>query len=97
MSMSTHVVGFKAPDDVWHKMKAVYDACDHAGVNIPDEVGRYFNYEAPDYTGVVVDLSTMANFKQLVTEWSDDNRAGLQVNLELLPPGLTAIRFYNSF
>lgn len=56
MSMSTSVVGFRPPDAKWKKMKAIYDACDEAGVSIPDEVDSFFNGEPPDDAGVRVKL-----------------------------------------
>ena len=56
MSMSTHIVGFRPPDEKWHQMKAIYDACTKAEVKIPDEVDEFFNFEPPDHQGVKVDL-----------------------------------------
>lgn len=41
MSMSTHVVGIKPPEDRWRKMKAIHDACQAADLADPDVVVKY--------------------------------------------------------
>jgi len=46
MSMSTHVIGFRLPDEKWKQMKAIWDAYDAANLDIPDEVFDYFSEEA---------------------------------------------------
>ena len=91
MSMSTHVVGFRAPDKKWNLMKAVWDACNEAGLVIPQEVDEFFDYEEPDPSGVTVELS--------YESWtSDDNtQDGIEVMMEDIPKDLTSIRFYNSY
>lgn len=89
MSMSTHVIGFKAPDETWQKHKAVWDACDAAGVSVPEETEEFFNYEPPDNRGVEVHLP--------LSEWSDNSRLGYEIEMAKLPEGLTHIRFYNAW
>jgi hypothetical protein len=90
MGMSTHVVGFRPPDDRWRQMKAVWDACAAAGTSIPDEVDEFFNGEAPDDAGVTVDIPTH--------EWSDEHsREGYEIHLDELPADIKTIRFYNSW
>ena len=37
-------------------MKAIYDAYTAADVEIPEEVGKFFNWEDPDEHGVKVEL-----------------------------------------
>ena len=91
MSMSTHVVGFRPPDETWQKMKAAWDACCLAGVNPPTPVASFFGPSGPDPSGVDVDIRTA------VKSYSDDNREGFEVDLTKLPPGLTALRFWNSW
>lgn len=54
--MSTSVRGIKAPDAKWKKMKAVYDACAAAKLEIPREVNEYFNWDVPSAHGVVVEI-----------------------------------------
>ncbi len=53
MSMSTHIVGFRPPNEKWKQMKAVYDACVKAEIDAPSEVRKFFNDEPPDPEGVV--------------------------------------------
>lgn len=92
MSMSTHVIGFKPPDEKWKKMKAVYDACRAASVRPPKDVEDFFCDGSPDDQGVEVDLEKHSCTK----EYSYDMRQGYEIDLKKLPPDVTVIRFYNS-
>jgi hypothetical protein len=94
MSMSTHVVGIKPPDEKWKKMKAVYDACEAAGVSPPPEVGGFFGHEAPDKLGVMVSQKDLGN---ALREWRDDTCMGYEVDLTKLTPDIKVLRFYNSW
>jgi hypothetical protein len=87
--MSTHVVGFVPPDEAWLKMKAVWDACQEAGIPAPAEVEDFFGGEAPDPEGQTVDIA--------VREWSGNAVAGYEVAVADLPPQVKTIRFYNSW
>lgn len=89
MGMSTHVVGFRAPDEDWHKMKAIWDACEAAQIKVPEEVRYYFGHEAPDPSGVEVDVPTH--------EWNNEYAEGFEIKIAEIPKGLTSIRFYNSW
>ena len=89
MSMSTHVIGFAPPDDEWKKMKAVWDACDNAGLPIPRKVEEFFGGDPPDDAGVEVKL--------MVEEWRDEGREGYEVNLDKVPKHVKRIRFYNTW
>jgi len=91
MSMSTNVIGFRPPDEEWLKMKAVYDACEKAGVEIPDGVCSFFNYERPDRKGVKVDIN------DILEKYQDDSSSGYEIDLSKLPKGLKILRFYNSW
>lgn len=93
MSMSTHIVGFRPPDSKWKRMKAVWDACDQAGVPVPDEVTQFFNGEPPDINGIEVDLKC----SEACCEGGDRDRVGYTIDLEKLPPNITKIRFYNAW
>lgn len=93
MGMSSYVVGIKPPDDVWRRMKAAYEACEAAGVEIPDEVNRFFNDEAPDAAGVIEDL----HGHPCVSKYAGDAAEGLEVDLKKLPPDITVLRFVNSW
>ena len=97
MGMSTHVVGFHPPDDAWRRMKSVWDSCRAAGVEVPEEVKRFFAWNEPDEAGVCVNLCGSA---PAVEPWSKNDSEGFEVDLERLRemfPSLTKIRFYNSW
>lgn len=95
MSMSTHVVGFKPPDDKWKKMKAVWDSCAAAGMDPPKNVLEFFNWVPPDDRGVEVDLEK----HPCVAKYNPPNRGqdGFEIDVKKLPPDVTVIRFYNSY
>ena len=89
-----YVQGFKAPDDKWFKMKQVWDSCRQAGIDPPEEVQRYFEWEKPDPTGVLVELQQT----ECCQEWSDhDVCEGYQIDISKLPAGVTHIRFVCSY
>lgn len=89
MGMSTHVVGFKPPNDKWKQMRHAYDSCKIAGIDIPEEVNKYFNYEEPDSAGVEVDLKS--------TEWNIGHASGIEIDISKLDKDVKIIRFYNSW
>lgn len=92
MSMSTYVVGFNKPDDGnFQKYKAVWDACNKAGVDIPEDVCNYFGGDEPDDSGMQVDIS------DAVTEYSENMVEGYEVDITKLPKGVSVIRFFNSY
>ena len=93
MGMSTHVVGFKPPDAKWKAMKQAWDACQKAGVPVPDEVLAFFNHEPPDAAGVEVDIQRLP----CTSKYSDDSAQGFEIDVKKLPPDVTIIRFYNSY
>jgi len=93
MSMSTHVIGFRPPDDRWRQMKAVYDASKAAGIDPPQVVQAFFEYGPPDEAGVEVDLDG----SDAVREWKDDSSLGFEIDVRNLPPDLHILRFYNSW
>jgi len=96
MGMNTHIIGFKAPDEKWKKMKAVYDACEVAGTAIPMAVTDYFNDEPPDDAGVEVELEE----EDCVEKWREEMEDGFVVDVKRLlndHPDITHIRFYNSY
>lgn len=89
MSMSTHVVGYRPPDERWHQMKAIWDACAEAGIDPPEEVRSFFGGEAPDARGIEVEVESQL--------WQENGRAGLEVALADLPPNVTHLRFFNAW
>lgn len=93
MSMSTHVIGFRPPDDKWKKMKAVWEACAKAGVEVPDDVLDFFNHVAPDDRGVEVELEKLPCTKK----YGGNMKEGFEVDVTKLPAGVTVLRFYNAY
>ena len=89
MGMSTHVIGFRPPDEKWKAMKAVWDSCKAAGVDPPKGVNEFFDWQEPDAAGVEVKIKAR--------EWSDDSREGYEIDVESLPKDVKVIRFYNSW
>lgn len=93
MGMSTHVVGFKPPDDKWKKMKAVYDACRAADINCPEDVDDFFCNGEPDDRGVEFSIEKYPCTKK----YNEETSSGFEIDLKKLPADVTIIRFYNSY
>lgn len=89
MGMSTHVVGFKPPDEKFMKMLAAWKACEAAGVDPPKDVRKFFNDGQPDEAGVEVVVKA--------TEWHGDEGDGFEVDLRTIDPDVKIIRFFNSW
>jgi hypothetical protein len=98
MGMSTHVQGFKPPDEKWEKMRAVWLACEAAGVGFPEPVAKFFDGEPPDPAGVEVEESELRK-SGAVTDWNDGRigAEGFEVDVRKLPADVTVLRFYNSW
>lgn len=90
MGMSTHVVGFRPPDEKWKQMKAAYDACVAAHVGVPEDVRLFFEYKEPSDLGVEVQIPNA------LRRYSADMKDGYEVDLKKVPKDVTVIRFYNS-
>jgi len=94
MGMSTHIQGIVPPDDKWKKMKEAYDACNKAGIDIPEEIEAFFNYEIPDDKGVIIEVEN----HEAVQKCSPHEMAeGYEVEIAKLPKNVKFIRFYNSY
>ncbi len=93
MGMSTHVVGFRPPDEKWHSMKKIWDSCTEAGIDIPEEVGKFFDWETPDEAGVEIDLEKTSACRK----YNEDMRDGFEIVVAELPPDVKIIRFVNSY
>ena len=95
MGMSTHVVGFKPADAKWKKMKAIYDACVSADVEIPESVDSFFDGDDPNNSpgGVTADLDK----SKCVTAYKSDDAEGFDVDITKLPKDVTILRFTNSW
>jgi hypothetical protein len=96
MGMSTHVVGFKPPGAKWRQMKAVWDACQAAGIEVPDEVDVYFDGGPPDPAGVEVGIEDLRAAGAL-RDWGNNHADGFELDVAKLPKDVTVVRFYNSW
>lgn len=94
MSMSRHVVGFAPPDEEWKKMKAVWDACKAADIDVPQYVKTFFNDEEPDNAGVEVDLETLEG---VCSEWRTEMCDGFEIDVANIPPHIKKIRFFTAY
>lgn len=93
MGMSTHVTGYKKADEKWNKYKAIYNAYKDAGMEIPDEINDFFDFEDPaEKPGMDVKLSEDCCYEVTGTGWE-----GIEINLSKIPEGTTHIRFINSW
>lgn len=96
LSTSTRVYGIVPPDGRWQQMKAVWDACQAADVSLPLDVETFFNGEEPDEAGVLINLGN----HEALRVWSpggDSMQEGVEIELAALPPGVTIVRFVNSY
>ena len=75
-------------------MKAVWDSCKAADIEIPENVEKFFDWEEPDDAGVEVDLEKLP---ECCTEWKAEMREGFEVDIASIPPHIKKIRFYNAY
>lgn len=101
MGMSHRVEGFRPPDEKWKAMKAIWDACDAAGIAPPDEVSRFFGDDDPDDAGVMVRLAGMhdedGESHEAVTRLGGDFEDGWEVDIRRLPSDVHIVRFVMSW
>lgn len=96
MSGDMHVAAFKPPDAKWQRMKAAWDACAAAGVGVPAEVDLFFDGEEPDPQGVRVDEEQLRKLG-VISDWSEDMREGVEIDVSELPADVTVVRVYMSY
>lgn len=96
VGMSTHVIGFKPPNEKWKAMKAVWDACEKAEVEPPKEVSEFFNHEPPDERGVAIEEMELKKIG-CVTDWNEEDQQGYEIDVKKLPPDVTIVRVYNAW
>jgi len=89
MSMSTRVTGFAPPDEKWQGMHSVWNACQAAGVAVPDEVTGFFGGEPPDPAGVEIEIPAR--------EYHGDMEDGYEIDVSDIPAQCTVIRFINEW
>ena len=99
MSMSTFVYGIRPADDDFKAKAAAWNACEAAGVPIPETLLHFFNSVKPDPAGVVVGVCQHGHMKPaLATSYRDDMREGYEVKVEdLVRHGFKVVRFVNSW
>jgi len=103
MGISTYIKAIKPADDDWRKMKAIWDACEAAGINPPSEVSDYFCDGKPNDKGVEISLDFNRyeeNDKRnhpAVSRTTDVGCEFWDVELAKLPPDVKIIRFVNSW
>ena len=51
------VEGIRKSDDKFKQMKAVWDACMKADIELPKEIQKFFNWRDPDKEGLRVKLT----------------------------------------
>lgn len=91
MSMSTYIQGLKPKTEEYRTKLNIYIACKKINVEPPSEIVDFFDGEICEH-GIVTELP-----KEAVREYSDEYRDFLEVNLTKLPPGVSRIRFINSY
>lgn len=92
-NLNVFVVGLRPPDDHWKRMKAAWDACKMAGVEVPLDVQQFFGGTTPDDDGITVDLEKT----DCLSDWRDGLRTGVEVDLSKLPADVSKIRFYTAW
>jgi hypothetical protein len=95
MGMHSYVLGFREPDEKWHQMKSVWDACKAADIDSPKEVEMFFGGEAPDPSGIETPLSYGKS--PCCSEYKSDMREGFEIDISKLPDNITKIRFVNAY
>lgn len=92
MGMSTRCVGFRPADELWKRMKTIWDTCDDAGVAVPSEVEAFFASVPPgDKPGQEIPLGDAA------TQYRGEEAEGYEIDVTKLPPGVQIIRVYNQW
>jgi hypothetical protein len=90
MGMSTSLYGIKPADTKFKQMKAVWDACMAAGLQVPDEVRTFFKDEEPNERGVQIDLRRTPGV-------SDHGELGFTVDLQKIDKDIRYLVFENSW
>ena len=87
MSVSLGIRGVVEPTEEFHKKYVAYKACEDAAVEIPDELRGYFDWEEPNKSGLVVDISDVSEQKDGMVE----------IDLAKLRKDITKIQVYLSW
>lgn len=103
MSACLVILGVVPNDADWKRMKNVYDACKDAGVSVPDEVEKFFDYTKPDESGAIIqfreweDESSKSSPHVAITKWRAECSDGYEIDLSKLPTKVKLLRCYISY
>ena len=92
--------GFRETLEKYQDYKKVWDACEAAGIDIPDEVVNYFGDEAPDGKGIwnQVKEDREGNLDcEAISFNGRDGQDAWIVDLRKLPEDIKLIKFVNSY
>jgi len=87
MSISLCVSGITPPDTEYYKMKAIWDSCTIAGIDIPEKVVEFFDYREPDEKGVMFELDDT-----VISAISDNHEHGYDIELSKINKNIRFIR-----
>jgi len=91
MSRDLYITGYQPADELWIKMKEVWDICNSLEIEPPPEVVKFFNGMYPgDKPGQEI------NLKEAVQRWRNSCQVGFEINISKLPPNVKFIRAYIS-
>ena len=92
MSTSYDVIGMKVQDEKWEKMKNVWNTCRVAGIDVPEEVETFFDWNNPnEMHGMQVDISNA------ISQPSLEEYVAWDVDIDKLPPDIKVVRFRISY
>lgn len=91
MGMDVYAVGVKAPTEEYKKKVEAYQACEAAGLEIPSELEKYFNFQEPPEEGMEIDIDEAVSGNVMY----DDGV--MTIDLSKLPDGLTHIKVIGSY
>ncbi|MCK5603605.1 hypothetical protein KAR91_17095 [Candidatus Pacearchaeota archaeon] len=92
MGMSTRIEGYIKADEKWNALKKIWDDCEKAGVEVPQEVLGFFGHDHPrSKPGLEVGIASA------VEEINDECCQIWEVDISELPKDVKFIRFTNSY
>lgn len=98
MGMSTHIKAFiPDTDSEYQRHKKVLVACVECDVSLPKETAEYFGNDIGNLSLLDDKLEFDIKNSNCLSEWSDYNSGGYEIDITKLPLGVTKIRFYNSW
>ena len=85
MGISISVQAYRAFDEKYGKMRAIYKHCCELEIDVPDEVLDYFGDDEPSRYGLPVDLYKHESIEQ-------EDCCGCVINVKKLPENVEKIR-----